>query len=708
MLFQPLTSSEHSKYYVMNVSFISLIIVYIINAILGVETHENGLNMSLFGHSNKFCERILYQDCYFFTVYLIMLYTFSFFITLCISTLPLYIIQVYSKSYCSILLQSIFCCKFAYWKIICNKKYRINAQKKKDSELEVGLMSSEILSDFNVTDERELRVRFLSDVDENKPMDGSKQDDDTDDKANHSCACSTCFCVKSYRKCCYWYYNLYSTYKYLLLLCILNLSFLVCFMIFTLMKGAGTGDLPKTHYELIMVLWLIICFLMRSWMKYIGTQIDIVRLDMTLKFGIESKSRIGKILEVSKVLSRTMSTNLQRQHAKRSSYTNQILRSPHTKTRSNTNTPCKESEFEQCREDFPGVPTQRSTDLTLDYGFINYDEIQSQINDFRFDISMEIAMEIFIQVTYYTFYRDYTLIFYHPTWRQFIIFKLIHLLSIFVLYLIRILPIYYKYTSIMMDKCGFHDDEPFLVHQKTPMMGYQKSLFLQSSIPTSPVEVNEHSELETANNKKVTDYYSDGDDDVIHIKAVDNIFAFYDRERSSGHQKGSGTGFNYTLTSNVPSISSSPNYYNDSSGAKQSFQTDLGTTLTFQTYQDWRNRISIDCVIRCIAMIFTTLSSYCSVSIYYLTKNEKLLGKNFDGNSFKIATWYFLISFISELLIYWILYGLMKCYAEEHKNDNDDDNVSFNMFQPFTRLYAKSTNRFHYVMLFVVCSWWLY
>ena len=84
----------------------------------------------------------------------------------------------------------------------------------------------------------------------------------------------------------------------------------------------------------------------------------------------------------------------------------------------------------------------------------------------------------------------------------------------------------------------------------------------------------------------------------------------------------------------------------------------------------------------------------------------KFLGKNFDGNSFKIATRYFFISFISELLIYGILYIVMKRYAD--KNKNGDDNVSFNMFQPFTRLYAKSTHRFHYVILFVVCSWWLY
>ena len=129
MLFEPLILNQpKKKYYIINACFISLCIVYIINVILGVEAHNGNLdNVTIFGsHSNRFCERILYKDCYFFSIYITFLYTFSFFFIMILSTLSLYTIQIYSKSYCSIFIQAIFCFKYAYWKLICNKKYRVS------------------------------------------------------------------------------------------------------------------------------------------------------------------------------------------------------------------------------------------------------------------------------------------------------------------------------------------------------------------------------------------------------------------------------------------------------------------------------------------------------------------------------------------------------------------------------------------------------
>eukprot|EP01084_Bolivina_argentea_P034039 62963_1 len=622
MLFEPLSLHKYCKHYILISCIWCLLIIFAINGIIGVNAHnkhnitfnESILNSNIFGH---------------LSIYEFILYSISFCFILSLSCTALYIIQIHSKSYISILSQTIFCCKCQYWKLICDKKYKI--RQTKHSTFNKHLLSSEIMSEFNVENETELQTKFLSEVNENNAFSHENNNEITD-KPN--------ICLAIYTQFSSWYHNMYSAHKFLLLLVVLNVSFLLCFIILTVMDIAGTGhSLPRDNYELVMIVWLIVCFIIKLWMKFIGKHIDIIRLDMKLKYGTDSNVK-KRIYDLTKRLSNLPTTN-----------------------------------FGQESSDLMSMKPYSSVTVTTD------EELQNEVNDFTFDISFEIVMEIFMQITYYSFYRDYSFIFSNPTWTQFLIFKIIHLLTIFMLYFIRIMPFYYQYTSKV-----FRAD---LKHASN--VKYKDTMTVSTINYKSPQKINEANALspepsdimfsytnsvdeQKGNvldlNKEVSgDYYNDAD--TIQINALDNIFEFYNRENN--------------MKSYQKSVSDKKSIFN-------------GINVTFETYIDWRNRICIDCVIRCIVMIFTAITSYCTVGIYYKTGNYRFLGESFDTKQFETATYYFIISLVSELILYGSLYLFMI------RRDND----SFNIFQPFASLYAKSTHCHHYAILFVVCALWLY
>merc|ERR1712228_49044 len=309
-------------------------------------------------------------------------------------------------------------------------------------------------------------------------------------------------------------------------------------------------------------------------------------------------------------------------------------------------------------------------------------------------------------------------IFNHPTWSQFLSFKFIHLFTIFIIYFVRITPFYYKHSSNLINAMSNDKTKKRDKNRNTfsTVNWPHSQVFMVTPTDTKLTESNHENLYDDINDSKgsidviklakaITDY-SDANDveDTLHISAPHNILAFYD------HGSPTAT-FDSTMMSTnnydnnrltVPPVYITPvqsPLVSPNSMKIENIHSMNTTGITFETYHDWRNRISIDCVIRCIVMIFTTFASYCSVSIYYMTQNYDFLDKDFDSDQFIISTYYFIISIVVELMLYGILYISMKYLPS---------NGAFNIFQPFACLYAKSTHPYHYAILFVVCSWWIY
>ena len=683
ILFEPLSLHRNSKHYIFITSIWTLVFTFMLTAIMGINEHHDEqhsiFHQSIFGNSNSFCRRMVFKDCYFFSVYIVTLYTFSFFILLSISSCSLYIIQIYPKSDASILLQSIFCCKWKYWKLLYSKKYRL----KKEAPMGFGakLISSEIDSDFVVENERELKTKYLTDADdENANAFKQKYSNESNQtNKNNKFNCCLQYITRAYRKISFLYHDMSLPHKYLLLIIALSLSFLICFIISTFMDIAGTGSLAKDNYEIVMILWLIICYVLKVWMKFIGKHIDILRVDMKWRYCTDFKA-IKHLRNLTR-----MTTTRSRTLFKFSPFVSP--QAAHTATNSNTT-------------------------------IINFEEEQSEVNGFKFEMSLEVALEIFMQTTYYAFYRDYSFIFYHPTWSQFLSFKFIHLFVIFLFYFVRILPFYYEHTSNLTNGVSSKKREKRDKNRDTlstinwPRSQTDVFMVTPGTVPDPKLTETDYDKLYSDANdnirndngsidvlklsKAITDYSDVNETEhTLHINAPNNVLvAFYDYATPTDTLDSStlsSTSKNDHNKLSVPPVYITPAH--SPNDLKISNIHSMNTT--FETYHDWRNRISIDCVIRCIAMIFTTLASFCSMSTYYLTKNYGFLNKEFDAEQFIDSTYYFIISIATELMLYGLLYVSMT-------------DGSFNFFQPFACLYAKSTHPYHYAILFVVCSWWIY
>eukprot|EP01083_Nonionella_stella_P283254 963949_1 len=513
--------------------------------------------------------------------------------------------------------ERLHCHVLLFCKLICNKTYRLKQTRK--SDLHFNLLSSEIMSEMNVMDQTELHNKFLSDNDVQQTK-----------RSTSNC------CIRLYKHCTLCYLNLYSSHKFLLLLVLLNVSLFICFIVPALLHSLSKHAIAQDHYVVFMIVWCFICYILKSWMKRVGKHVDMVRLDIKLKYCADTAIK-KQIYDLTQRMS-----------------TRSLPHMPQCITYEFTNN------------------TNISSPDTNDY--VSDSDIQKAVNEFKFDISFEVAMEIFIQIIFYSFYRDFSFILCIPNCSSFLIFKAIDLSIIFIVYWIRVLPSYYTFTLSMgiisdtpMDGSPYVTDAPLAImispdpgsmlkDQSMSPIGPTPKKSVTPFTPLSPmISIDESKSLHLTNDmRQASDIY--GDHDTVHINAVDNIYGHMD--------------------------------------AYVDHNTDTNVMISDEAYYDWRNRICVDVVIRCIVMIITALMSYGSLIVYYITDNNEVLPNGFDAKQLRISTYYFIISIGSELLLFGLLYAFVAI------------KYSFNMFQPFARLYAKSTHAHHYVLLFVVCSAW--
>eukprot|EP01084_Bolivina_argentea_P167478 290657_1 len=222
MLFNTITTTTNTKYYVAITMLYTLLIVFIITATIGIFYHheEKSVHSSVI-KSQSICRNIRYhQECNFLSVYIVTLYAISFCLIFTIATTILYIIQMYPRQPILTQMQSIFCCKK-------------NLHQLQELQLQL-LNSADMQTDIDMK---------IDTININK-----QQEENEETSSNSLCLC---------------YDTLQLKYKYLLLLLIINISLFLCFIIFTFNDGATR--LFKEYYKSVMIMWLILCYILKCW-----------------------------------------------------------------------------------------------------------------------------------------------------------------------------------------------------------------------------------------------------------------------------------------------------------------------------------------------------------------------------------------------------------------------------------------------------------
>ncbi len=486
--------------------------------------------------------------------------------------------------------------------------------------------SSEMMSDFDVENEEELRSRFLS-------------EERVYGEAGSPRRPRLCWCLRMYSRCCFRFYALDSAQKLLLLLAVLALSMLLSFVLFAAFNvhfGGATDSYLET-----MSLWLTTCVLAKMWLKSVGKQLDITRLEVQCASNGRTSSPRSRSLRI-----------------------------------------------QQLRE----WTAKRTVTASADYQSIAAEE---EVNAMRFEMSFEIAVEILLKATYYAFYAKYSLLVRRPTLSHFACFHAVHCLLIFAIYHIRILPAYYHGTYWLrryVDSALQLHSEPALDH-KVPASSRTMTAsrtataydlrFNFPSIDQGAVDEKDR-RRRTESHLNVppisaSDTLPDADPDTEYVHALDALSSFYGGPSANESAKS-------TMCSSMPNT---PNLA-------------LSTSITFHQYEQWRQRICIDCALSCVAMVVVTAEVYCAAIGRALCGHYGIdigsASMPMDEDEAKKSAAYFVIAMGSELWLYGMLYLSMRfCDPKER----------FNIFQPFCTLYVKAADPFHYALLFVASSWWM-
>jgi len=610
----------------------------------------------------------------------VLLYPLTMLSMFTLSASALFIFQIWPKSKLSMAIQLVFCCKLRFWRTLClgrSLKIHHAVCQRMDVHLLSQSMSgsscSEMLSDFEVDNEDELRSKFLSeDID---LEDGEASSLPLDDRGPGCC-------VRTWSRCCFWFYGLDPAHKLLLLLLVLDGSITICVAMVAAFDGGG----GESAYLQTMTLWLAASLLAKLWLKAVGKQLDITRIElegMATAIGRATSPRSVRIQQIREWTNRTASA--------RASITEPLGASPQSVGPSTeSKTACSAKQHYQS--------------VTVSATATDFKSIEEEVNALRFEMSAEVAAEMAVKAAFYGFYRKQSLLVRPPTFSDFIAFQAVHCAVIFAFYHIRVLPAYYHgsyWLRRAIDSALRLHREPDFNHFAAPQTAARwrrrntetfsayDPRFRFESMDRGQTDHDHTATAATATAATAIDgaYLSvptvpplDADDpDTQYVDALDALRSLY------------------ALSAKSTLHSSRPNTPHGGGGLLTSMRS-----ITFHQYGHWRQRLCIDCALSCCVMVAVTVQVYGAVLVLYLCGRYGLdlapRGQGIDDQQLRTSTAFFVVAMVTELWLYGMLYLTLRfCDPEE----------SFNLFRPFVALYVKAANPAHYALLIVMSSWWV-